>query len=108
MLQDGCKLMVLSLAKHIKGADNLDDIKKVLVYYLERLEREEENKQISWVFDCKGAGLKNMSMDLVQFIIFTMESCYPDILNFIYIFEMPWLLNSAFAVTVKFSLKIRL
>ena len=103
MLQDGCKLMVLSLAKHIKGADSLEDIKKVLVYYLERLEREEEDKQISWVFDCKGAGLKNMSMDLVQFIIFTMESCYPDILNFIYIFEMPWLLNSAFAVNLTVS-----
>ena len=93
--------MVLALAKFVKGADNLEDVKKVLVYYLERLEREERHKQISWVFDCKGAGLKNMSMDLVQFIIFTMESCYPDILNFIYIFEMPWLLNSAFNIVKK-------
>ena len=93
--------MVLALPKFVKGADNLEDVKKVLVYYLERIEREERDKQISWVFDCKGAGLKNMSMDLVQFIIFTMESCYPDILNFIYIFEMPWLLNSAFNIVKK-------
>ena len=76
----------------------MDDIKKVLVYYLERLEREEVNKKISWVFDCKNAGLKNMALDLINYIIFLMEQCYPDILNFIYIFEMPWLLNSAFQV----------
>ena len=41
------------MSRHVKGADSLEDVKKVLVYYLERLEREEVNKKISWVFDCK-------------------------------------------------------
>ena len=50
--KEGCKLMVLALAKY-KGGDKMDEIKRVLVYYLERLEREELNKKISWVFDCK-------------------------------------------------------
>ena len=68
---------------------------------MERLEREEVNKKISWVFDCKGAGLSNMSLDLVNYIIYLMENCYPEILNFIYIFEMPWLLNSAFQMVKK-------
>ena len=45
-------MMVLALAKY-KGGDKMDEIKRVLVYYLERLEREEVNKKISWVFDCK-------------------------------------------------------
>ena len=63
-------MIVLSMSRHVKGADSLDDVKKVLVYYLERLEREEENRKISWVFDCKNAGLKNMELELVNFIIF--------------------------------------
>lgn len=96
--QDGCKLIVLSLSKHIKGVDNFEEQKKILVYYLERLEREENNRQISWVFDCKGAGLKNMALELINFIIYCMEHCYPDNLHFIYIYEMPWLLNSVFQV----------
>ena len=96
--QDGCKLIVLSMSRHVKGADSLEEVKKVLVYYLERLEREEENRKISWVFDCKNAGLKNMELDLVNFIIFCMEQNYPDILNFIYIYEMPWIMNAAFKV----------
>ena len=91
----------MALPKFIKSENNLEDVKKVLVYYMERLEREEVNKKISWVFDCKGAGLSNMSLDLVNYIIYLMEHCYPDILNFIYIFEMPWLLNSAFQMVKK-------
>ena len=57
------------MSRHVKGADNIDEVKKVLVYYLERLSREEEGKKISWVFDCKNAGLKNMDLELVNFII---------------------------------------
>ena len=87
------------MSRHVKGADSLEDVKKVLVYYLERLEREEENNKISWVFDCKNAGLKNMELELINFIIFCMEQNYPDILNFIYIYEMPWIMNAAFKVS---------
>ena len=88
----------MALPKFIKSENNLEDVKKVLVYYMERLEREEVNKKISWVFDCKNAGLKNMELELVNFIIFCMEQNYPDILNFIYIYEMPWIMNAAFKV----------
>ena len=91
-------MIVLSMSRHVKGADSLEEVKKVLVYYLERLEREEENRKISWVFDCKNAGLKNMELELVNFIIFCMEQNYPDILNFIYIYEMPWIMSAAFKV----------
>ena len=89
------------MSRHVKGADSLEEVKKVLVYYLERLEREERNRKISWVFDCKNAGLKNMELELVNFIIFCMEQNYPDILNFIYIYEMPWIMNAAFKVNLK-------
>ena len=91
-------MIVLSMSRHVKGADSLEDVKKLLVYYLERLEREEQNSKISWVFDCKNSGLKNMELELVNFIIFCMEQNYPDILNFIYIYEMPWIMNAAFKV----------
>ena len=102
--QDGCKLIVLAMSRHIKGADSLEDVKRVLVYYLERLGREEENSKISWVFDCKNAGLKNMELELINFIIFCMEQNYPDILNFIYIYEMPWIMNAAFKVRTEVNL----
>ena len=94
--RDGCKLIVLQLANHVKGEHSMEEVKQVLVYYFERLEREERGGQISWVFDCKNAGLKNIDLELINFIIACMEHYYPDFLNYIYIFEMPWLLGAAF------------
>jgi len=93
--KEGCKLMVLHLKNYTKGND-FEDWKKVLVYWFERLEREEGGKLISWVFDCKGAGLKNMDLDIINYITECMENYYPWILNLIYIFEMPWLMNAGF------------
>lgn len=68
---------------------------QVLVYYLERLEREEEGR-ISWLFDCKDAGLRNLDLELINFIIACMQHHYPDFLNYIYVLELPWLLGAAF------------
>ena len=68
----------------------------MLVYYLERLEREEEGGRISWLFDCKDAGLRNLDLELINFIIACMQHHYPDFLNYIYVLELPWLLGAAF------------
>ena len=55
--------------------------------------REEHGEQITVMFDCRNAGLKNMDMEFIQFIISTMKDYYPDPLNYILVFEMPWVLN---------------
>ena len=79
--------------KHIKGQIKMEDMKKFFVYYLERLYREEGGEQITLLFDCRDAGLKNMDMEFVQFIIGTLKEYYPDPLNYILVLEMPWVLN---------------
>jgi len=96
--KDGRKLLVFCVWKHIKGTDKMEDMKKFFVYYLERLNREEHGEQITVMFDCRNAGLKNMDMEFIQFIISTMKDYYPDPLNYILVFEMPWVLNAAFKV----------
>ena len=63
------------------------------MYNLERLNREERGEQITVMFDCKGAGLKNMDMEFVQFLIGCMKEYYPDPLNYILVYDMPWVLN---------------
>ena len=91
--KDGKKLLVFSVFKHIKGQIKMEDMKKFFVYYLERLYREEDGDQITLLFDCREAGLKNMDMEFVQFIIGTLKEYYPDPLNYIIVLEMPWVLN---------------
>ena len=92
------KLLVFCVGKHVKGIEKAEDMKKLFVYYLERMTREEGLAQFSIVFDCRNAGLKNMDMEFTQFMINTMKDYYPDPLNYIIVFEMPWVLNAAFKI----------
>ena len=91
--KDGRKLLVFSVFKHVKGSEKMEDMKKFFVYMLERLDREEQGQQITLLFDCRTAGLRNMDMEFVQFIIGTLKEYYPDPLNYILVLEMPWVLN---------------
>ena len=77
----------------MKGSEKMEDMKKFFVYMLERLDREEQGEQITLLFDCRTAGLRNMDMEFVQFIIGTLKEFYPDPLNYILVLEMPWVLN---------------
>ena len=55
--------------------------------------REEKGKWITVFFDMKETGMKNMDMELIQYLINLFKDYYPWILNYIIVFEMPWLLN---------------
>jgi len=44
------------------------------------------------------AGLSNMDMELTKYLIGLFKSYYPNFLNYIIIFEMPWVLNAAFRI----------
>ena len=91
--KDGRKLLVFSVFKHVKGSEKMEDMKKFFVYMLERLDREEQGEQITLIVDCRMAGLRNIDMELVQFIKETLQEFYPDLLNYILVLEMPWVLN---------------
>ena len=41
----------------------------------------------------RDTGMKNMDMDFIQYMIDLFKNYYPWILNYILVFEMPWLLS---------------
>lgn len=96
--KDGKKLLVLSIGRHVKGAEKMEDLKKFFIYIMERLEREENGDEITMVFDCRNAGIKNLDMEFVQFVIGVFKDYYPNMLNYILVFEMPWVLNAAWKI----------
>jgi len=96
--KDNKKLLVFYVGNHEKGKDNMTELKKFFVYYLERLDREENGDLITILFDCRNAGLKNMDMEFIQFIIGVFKDYYPWMLNYILVFDMPWVLNAAWKV----------
>ena len=48
---------------------------------------------LSLVFDCAGAGLKNMDMDFIKYMIAVFKDNTPWNLNYILVFEMPWVMS---------------
>ena len=52
--KDGKQLLVFDVKKHVKGVIPMDEMQKVFLYFLERIDRENEDGMVTIVFDCQG------------------------------------------------------
>uniref|UniRef100_A0A2P2I585 Motile sperm domain-containing protein 2-like n=1 Tax=Hirondellea gigas TaxID=1518452 RepID=A0A2P2I585_9CRUS len=95
---DGCRMLIFIVSKHVKGVTNMDDLKEFLIFWMERLEREEYGKFITVFFDMTKTGMKNMDMEFIQYLINLFKSYYPWILNNIIVYDMPWILNAMWKI----------
>ena len=80
---DGKQLLIFEVKKHTKGAANMDDMQNMFLYFLERVDREDEDGMITIVFDCAGCGIKNMDMEFIRYMIDVLKDYYPYNLNYI-------------------------
>lgn len=95
---DGHLLLIIKSKMHVKGQKDFEDLKKILIYWFDRIEREENGKPITLFFDMDGCGLGNMDMELIKYLIMLMKMYYPYFLQYIIIYQMPWVLSAAFKV----------
>mgnify|MGYP003729754047 CR=1 FL=1 len=113
-------MLVFKCKMHVKGQKNFDELKRCLIYWFERLERylftfipllidyvwffiinvlissslrQTNGDQITIFFDMTETGLSNMDMEFSKYLISLNKLYYPSFLNYILIFEMPWVLN---------------
>ena len=45
------------------------------------------------IFDMTGSGLSQMDMELMRFIVNCFKIYFPDLLAFLLVFNMPWILQ---------------
>lgn len=91
-------LFIFKCKIHVKGSKNFQELKKCIIYWFNRMEREENGRPISLFFDMDGCGLSNMDMELIKYLITLMKFYYPHFLQYIIIYQMPWVLSAAFKV----------
>lgn len=96
--KDGKPMLLFKCKMHTKGSRNFEDLKRILIYWFERLDRQYNGDQITIFFDMTDTGLSNMDMEFTKVIISLNKCYYPHFLNYILIFEMPWVLNAAFKI----------
>ncbi|GLV42809.1 uncharacterized protein CBL_03549 [Carabus blaptoides fortunei] len=95
---DGSTLLIFKCKLHVKGQKDFDELKRCVVYWFERLDRELKGQPITVFFDMDGCGLSNMDMEFTKYLINLLKLYYPYFLNYIIIFEMAWILNAAFKI----------
>ena len=55
--------------------------------------REENGDPVTLMFELDGCGLKNMDMEFIQYLIGVFRDYSPFSLNYILVYEMPWVLK---------------
>ncbi|XP_058054083.1 motile sperm domain-containing protein 2-like [Anopheles bellator] len=98
---DGKTVFIFKSKLYVRGSRNLDDLKKCFLYWIERIIREANDDLVTIVFDLTDAGLSNVDMDYTKYIINTLKNYYPCSLNYILIFDLPWILNATFQIIKK-------
>ncbi|XP_017137063.1 motile sperm domain-containing protein 2 [Drosophila miranda] len=99
--KEGKPLLILSLKKHSKSK-SLDDLLRLVVFWIERIHRENDLEKITIFMDMTGSGLGNMDLDFIKSIINMFEANYPYVPNYILVHELPFLLNAAFKLVKTF------
>lgn len=69
-------------------------LKAFLFQIIEEADRRANGRGIVLVFDLQGAGVNNVDMDLLFFVITTLVHYFPKGLSYMLIHELPWVLRS--------------
>ncbi|XP_076286455.1 motile sperm domain-containing protein 2 [Lasioglossum baleicum] len=96
--RDDKTIFVIKCKLYTKKGKDYEELKKVVVYWFERLERFTNGDQISLFFDMADTGISNLDMSFIEYLTGLCKNYYPNFLNYIIIFEMPWILEAAFKV----------
>ncbi|XP_053690288.1 motile sperm domain-containing protein 2-like [Sabethes cyaneus] len=98
---DGKTLFIYRSRLYKRGSRNLNDMKRMFLYWLERLIREANDDYITIMFELTDAGLGNVDMEYTKYIIGTLKNYYPLSLNYILVYDLPWILNATFLIIKK-------
>ncbi|XP_030372788.1 motile sperm domain-containing protein 2 [Scaptodrosophila lebanonensis] len=99
--KDGKPLLILSMKKHSKS-QNSDELMRIIVYWIERIHRENYLEKVTIFMDMSGTGLSNVDLDFIKRIIELFETKYPSAPNYILVHDLPFLLNAAFKIVKTF------
>lgn len=81
-----------------KGEHPIDDVKKYLAFLLDRVDRETKGDGWSLCFECTDAGVSNVDMELLRFVVQALTCYFVENCRYVLIHEMPWILSTVWRV----------
>ena len=77
-------------------------IKKYLVYWFEKLDRQNSHQGWASIIDSTGAGLSTIDIDFCFFTVEVLQNYYPRGLKYICVVDLPWILNATAKLVLSF------
>ena len=96
--KNGNPLVLFHTRLYKKELHDPKEVKKFLAFGLERLTKKHPGQRVSLVFDMQESGLSNMDMDIVKFVITCFQTYFPSMLEYLIVFETPWILTAAWKI----------
>lgn len=81
-----------------KGEHPIDDVKKYLAFLLDKVDRETKGDGWALCFECTDAGISNVDMELLKFVVQVLTCYFVENCRYVLIHEMPWILSSIWKV----------
>lgn len=81
-----------------KGEHPIEDVKKYLAFLLDRVDRQTKGDGWALCFDCTDAGISNVDMELLKFVVQALTNYFVENCRYVLIFEMPWILSSIWKI----------
>lgn len=94
--KDGKALLIIKSKLHVRGVRDSKELLRIFVYWMERLYRQEQYDHISMFFDLADTGMANLDLDHTKQIVNILKYYYPNPLNYILIYELPWILTGEY------------
>lgn len=95
----GANLVFINCPQYTKGGkDKLLGYKKLCAYTFEKVQREHPGERLSLISNFKDAGLANMEMDYLKFVVHVQTTIYPDLLENAYVLSFPKLLEGIWKI----------
>lgn len=83
---------------HRKVPEWTECFKKFFVFVVNQVEQEAGGKNYAVLWDCEGAGLQNVDMDIMGFMTKTITSYFPYGVEYILLYELPWVLYAIYTL----------
>ncbi|GFY55796.1 motile sperm domain-containing protein 2 [Trichonephila inaurata madagascariensis] len=96
--KEGNPIIMILVRYHKKAPEFAKELRRFVIYWVELMEEQTKGGRMTVIMSCAGAGMSNLDLDLIKFLITLFRSYYPDSLANILIFDMPWILQPAWKI----------
>ncbi|XP_003739881.1 motile sperm domain-containing protein 2 [Galendromus occidentalis] len=94
--KSGAHILVMKARNHIKpkNAEEALEHRKLFAFVLDTLIKEKNVERVCLMMDCQNAGVSNVDMEGINFMISAFRDYYPAYLEQILVVDIPWVLKA--------------